>query len=896
VTAPPVDAARAEAGAALRAELGRVRGQLAAGLETTPAGAVAAAALADVYDRAVVARWRAAMSGETAPLALVATGGWARRELAPYSDIDFIVVHAGAEAAARRVADRLLYPLWDARVAVGHAVREPRECAKLAKDDLATATALCDLRPIVGDLGLTETLLAAARAAIAPAGDADRLIAALAEDQARRHARFGDSLYRLEPNLKQGIGGLRDLAIAVWAARARWLLAESPWPSPAESIERLAALGHVRPREAAALLAARDFLLALRARVQLRVGRANDHLTFELQEAIAPAWYPALAPAAESRAAVAPAVEALMRDFYLHARAIGDLAERLLARARLPRRRAPRVRTLDDVVAVIDGELAVTAPARLIEAPAEQVRAFRVAVEHGLAVAAATKDAIADAAVTAGAALFVDRAAGWQLLDALCDPRDRAQPSALEWLHRLGVVDAIIPEWAPCAGRVQHDLYHVYTVDQHQLYAVAMLKQLARGELADVHPIATTAYAQVARVAPLYLATLLHDVGKPHGKGHAEKGAVIGGAVARRLGLDERDADTVEFLIRQHLTMAHVSQRRDLSDPDVVARFVERVGDAQRLAALYVLTLCDTAMTAPDSLTAWKAELLRELYVRASERLATEGPSPDPRREATAAGPPPARATGEMDPGIAGSIAAGLDPRFAAQLTAEQAARHVRLAAHVQGHGAAVGLAVTALPTPGVGEIAVVAPDVHGVLAAITGVLAAHRVDVLGAVVGRAVTPDGALALDLFVVRGPAGAAIAAGDPRWKRIEDDLAELCASGPPTAGAVAALVTRRRPRSGLPPRVTPAVPTEVRFDLDESSDATIVEVFARDRPGLLYAIVAALADAGLDISVSKIATEGEKVSDVFYVTAGGAKVTEPEALAAVAARVAAAIEAE
>lgn len=895
MTAPPIDAARAEAGAALRAELGRVRGQLAAGLEAAPAGAVAAAALADVYDRAIVARWRAALVGETAPLALVATGGWARRELAPYSDIDFIVVHAGAEAAARRVADRLLYPLWDARVAVGHAVREPRECAKLAKDDLATATALCDLRPIVGDLGLTETLLAAARAAIAPAGDADRLIAALADDQARRHARFGDSLYRLEPNLKQGIGGLRDLAIAVWAARARWLLAESPWPSPAESIERLAALGHVRPREAAALLAARDFLLALRARVQLRIGRANDHLTFELQEAIAPAWYPALAPAAESRAAVAPAVEALMRDFYLHARAIGDLAERLLARARLPRRRAPRVRTLDGVVAVIDGELAVTAPARLVEAPAEQVRVFRVAVEHGLAVAAATKDAIADAAITAGAALFGDRAAGWQFLDALCDPRDRAQPSALEWLHRLGVVDAIVPEWAPCTGRVQHDLYHVYTVDQHQLYAVAMLKQLARGELADVHPIATAAYAQVARVAPLYLATLLHDVGKPHGKGHAEKGAVIGGVVARRLGLDERDAATVEFLIRQHLTMAHVSQRRDLSDPDVVARFVERVGDAQRLAALYVLTLCDTAMTAPDSLTAWKAELLRELYVRASERLAQDGLAPAAPPVGTDAAAPP-RATGEMDPGIAGSIAAGLDPRFAAQLTAEQAARHVRLAAHVQGHGAAVGLAVTALPTPGVGEIAVVAPDVHGVLAAITGVLAAHRVDVLGAVVGRAVTPDGALALDLFVVRGPAGAAITAGDPRWKRIEDDLAELCASGPPTAAAVAALVARRRPRSGLPPRVTPAVPTEVRFDLDESSDATIVEVFARDRPGLLYAVVAALADAGLDISVSKIATEGEKVSDVFYVTAGGAKLTEPAALAAVAARVAAAIEAE
>lgn len=178
MTAPPLDAARAEAGAALRAELARVRAQLAVGLAAAPAGADAAAALADVYNG--VARWRAAVADERAPLALVATGAWARRELAPYSDIDFIVVHAGAEAAARRVADRLLYPLWDAKVAVGHAVREPRECAKLAKDNLATATALCDLRPIVGDLGLTETLLAAARAAIAPAGDANRLIAALA--------------------------------------------------------------------------------------------------------------------------------------------------------------------------------------------------------------------------------------------------------------------------------------------------------------------------------------------------------------------------------------------------------------------------------------------------------------------------------------------------------------------------------------------------------------------------------------------------------------------------------------------------------------------------------------------------------------------------------------------
>ena len=874
------DGAAAEAGAALRAELARMRGQMAAAITAGVPGDEVAAALAEVYDRAIAARWRAATVDITAPLALVATGAWARRELAPYSDLDFILVHSGAEAAARTVADRLLYPLWDAKVAVGHAVREPRECVRLARDDLATATALVDLRPLVGDPRLAEQLTVAARGAIAPAGDADRLITALAADQARRHARFGDSLYRLEPNLKQGHGGLRDLATACWAARARWLLADTPWPVPVDTVARLGERGHLRPREVAALSAARRFLLGLRALVQLRVGRASDQLTFELQEAIAPTLYPTLYPTEPGpRAAVAPAVEALMRDFYLHGRAADDIGQRLIERARVPPRRAPRAHRVDDAIVELDGALALVDPAVLATRPAELLRLWRVAVARGEPVAAACQDAIAEAVPGCAAALRDDRDAARWFVEALCDPRDRGQPSALEELHRLGVVDALLPEWAPCTGRVQHDLYHVYTVDQHQLYAVAMLKQLARGELADVHPMATAAYAQLEDVAPLYLATLLHDVGKPLGKGHAEKGAVVAGAIAARLGFTAAQIAIVELLVRQHLTMAHVSQRRDLSDPDVIARFVERLGDPARVPELYVLTLCDTAMTAPDSLTAWKAELLRELYVRASELGAT----PDAATRTDAA---LVRATGEIDPGIAGSIAAGLDRRFAAQLTPAQAARHVRLAAAVQARGGAVGVAVTALPAAGGSEVAVVAPDVHGVLAAITGVLAAHRVDVLGAVVGRAITPSGALALDLFFVRGAAGAVLDADDPRWRRLEDDLATLCADGPPASAAVAALLARRRPRSGLPPRLTPEVATEVRFDLDESADATIVEVFARDRPGLLHAITAALADAGLDIALSKIATEGEKVSDVFYVSAGGEKLVDPDALAAVA----------
>src|SRR5207248_10915142 len=179
------------------------------------------------------------------------------------------------------------------------------------------------------------------------------------------------------------------------------------------------------------------------------------------------------------------------------------------------------------------------------------------------------------------------------LLDALVDLRDSAQPSALEVMHQLGILSALMPEWAPCTARVQHDLYHVYTVDQHQLYAVAMQKRIARGELADEHPLATELWRDVARPAPLLLGTLLHDVGKPLGKGHAEKGAVIAGEVARRLGMTEADTELTEFLVRQHLTMSHLSQRRDLADPEVIERFAERVGSDERLVQLYLLTLCD---------------------------------------------------------------------------------------------------------------------------------------------------------------------------------------------------------------------------------------------------------------------------------------------------------------
>lgn len=859
-------------------------------------GALACKALSDVYDHALAERFSAAAVG--ADVALVATGGWARRELAPYSDIDFIILHDRDEATAKRISDTLLYPLWDEKLAIGHAIREPRAVARLAKDDLATATALLDARHIAGSTRLTTELMRATLAALAPGGNPNELIAALAAEKQARHARFGASLYLLEPNLKQGIGALRDLATALWCAQARW----RP-PRPGEETEdagrRISALvdmGHLNRRQAQILTGARDFQLRIRALVQLTARRRFDQLTFEIQESIAPALYPDARPhEGEVRSAVGPAVEALMRDYYLHARGVVQVADRLLESARVPARRRPRIAQVDASFITFNGELAIKDPRLFVERPSEMVRLFRVAVAEQLPVYGHTRELAAETIARDPAPLAADPHAHRLLREAIVDLRDAGQPSALETMNQLGILSVLMPEWAPCVGRVQHDLYHVYTVDQHQLYTLAMQKRLARGELAVEHPLATELWRTVARPAPLLLGALLHDVGKPLGKGHAEKGAVVTEAIARRLGMSEPEVALAEFLVRQHLTMSHLSQRRDLADPEVIARFAEKIGDDEHLVQLYLVTLCDAAMTAPDNLSAWKDGLLRDLLLRtrAQFRGETDDLAADQDHaykakvvqlvtEAESAAPPAGAAIR--------AIVDGIDPRLFAQLTPRQTARHVRLVTAARAHTPQVALEVHCYPLKGHSELAVVAPDAPGVLAAIAGALTANRVDVLGAVLGHVDLPEGQvrrLVTDVFHVRDLKGEAIAEDDPRWPKLTADLRQLLTGDRPDPDQVAKLIARRRPPSTLPTRVTPAVTTEIRLH-DDSTQATIVEVATRDRVGVLYAITQTLADLGLDISLAKVATEGEKVADVFYVTRAGKRITDEAERAAILER--------
>lgn len=875
----------------LRAALDQLFTELTAQLRAPGTGSAACRTIADLYDREIAARFQQAREGIAMPLALVATGGWSRRELAPYSDIDFIILFEKDEATAKQVADRLLYPLWDEKLAIGHSLREPRAVARLAREDLATATALLDARHIAGDRKLTSDLVRLTLGALSPSGNPNELIAMLAAEKKARHDRFGASLYLLEPNLKQGIGALRDLATALWAAQVRWHPPRPDLdPEGADAlVANLVALGHLTRRQGDVLTNARDFMLRIRILVQLAAKRRFDQLTFEIQEAIAPSLYPdAKAHEGDIRSAVAPAVEDLMREYYVHARGVVQVADRLLESARVPARRKPRIAEVDASFITFNGELAIKDPRLFAERPSEMIRLFRVAVQETLPVYGHTRELAAEALARDSQPLAHDPAASKLFVDALTDVRDAAQPSAFEVMHQLGILSALMPEWAPTTCRVQHDLYHVYTVDQHQLYALAMQKRLARGELAEEHPLATELWKDLKGPATLFLATLLHDVGKPLGKGHAEKGAIVAGNVARRLGMTEEEIELVEFLVRQHLTMSHLSQRRDLADPEVIARFAERVGTEDRLIKLYLLTLCDTAMTAPDNLTTWKAGLLRELMLRTREYFrgnATEVTADEQRglrdKIVQLAEIPDAR-----------TLVDGVDPRLLVQLTARQAARNVRLVAATLAKQPTVGLEVHCYPMKGHSELSIIAPDEPGVLAAIAGALTAARVDVLGAVLGHVDTPKGRHVIDTFYVRDLKGEAIPDDDARWTRLLGDLRELLA-GTPDPGAVATLIAKRRPKSGMPKRVTPGVPTEIKLH-DDSMAATIVEVFTLDRVGVLYAITQTLADLGLDISLAKVSTEGEKAADVFYVTRAGKRITDEQQREVLTSRLRMAVE--
>ena len=806
-------------------------------------------------------------------VALAAVGSFGRGAVALRSDVDVrLIIRSGAKRreAAGRVADALLYPLWDAGLSVGHQVVTAEEALELAQTDLATATSLLDLRFLAGDRALVTELEERSYAGLFGEGELGRFIERLEEEATARHQRFGGSLYLLEPEVKGGAGGLRDLDIARWAARARYRTNDA---APGGTWGELVRLGVLVPREAREIERAEQFLFRVRNRLHAHAKRKSDRLTFDQQESIAAllGYLKDSADASEERAAAA---ERFMQDYFGHARVVSRSREALLVRLTPIRRRGrPTEVDLGGGMRLFDGQVTVD-PAALAADPVLALRAYTACVQKNAPMLPFARDVIARAAADPAWAerLRQSEEAGRVFIDLLCTVPEAPlrRGSIMGELHEVGLLLAMIPEFLPVTGRVHHDVYHVYTVDVHSVAAVDALRALCRGENAHDRPLATRLAAEIARPAPLFLATLLHDVGKGYPdasgsrKNHSITGAELCSAILPRLGINGEQAEEVATLVRQHLAMYHVATRRDLDDPSTTADFCGQIRGREGLRDLYLLTVCDLTTTSPTAMTSWKARMLDELYFASDAHLAGTSDAFAEARTQTVR--EAARAMWQGKRTEFDAFLGSMPERYLLANNAEAIAAHARVVEQRQRKKKNCVAEILPSRHPEFSELCVVAEDAPGLLARIAAAITASRLEVLGAQVYSRLLPSGASeAVDLFWVRD-SRASQEGAFAAMPRLSGDLERVCSG---TIDAQALL--RERIGSGSPwrERPSPAVLSEVVLDDRASPGHTVVEVFAKDRPGLLYSLGRALHELGLSIALSKINTEGTKVADVFYV---------------------------
>ncbi|HTV21131.1 MAG TPA: [protein-PII] uridylyltransferase [Polyangiaceae bacterium] len=814
-------------------------------------GSEVALAYAKLYDgvlSALFSACHAAMSqrGQWTPLALASVGSYGRRLLSPFSDLDVRLLCAGDPAQAAPAAEALLYPLWDAGLSIGHQVVSGDELLELATRDVTTATALLDWRPIAGDMALGAELLERAYATLFDPEHIGDFVDALEARARARHQRFGDSVYLLEPDVKNGAGGLRDLDIAHWCARARYRVAD---------LSQLVHLNVLLQREWAEVEQARNRLLEIRHALHLCAGRRTDRLTFDLQERVTERIVPG---------GGYPATERLMSEYYRAARVITRLADTLLTRAR-PARPRHRSVPIGGGLVLRDDCVGLEHSSSLQSEPALALRVYDEAVSRELPVCEHTRQALARVAGSPefGAALRASPVASELFLKLLgVVQRTRLpQGSVLRDLHDVGLLVAMIPEFAPLVGRVHRDTYHVYTVDVHSVAAVDHVRAMCRGELALTHPLASRLAGELPRRQVLLLAALLHDVGKAYGgEGHTERGVEMARGILERLGVAPADSDEIRALIGQHLSMYEVSTRRDLEDPHTLAEFCAHVKERQMLRELYLLTIADVTTTNPTSMTNWKRRMLDALFVAADRVLAGEPSRVSPRTAGVRSRV--LALWGELDRVFIEHFVSGLPERYFYANDPDAILEHALFARGAQSRVASIRQAAVSHPYF---ELWVVADDRPGLLAMITATLSHSKLKVRSAQVYSWIGQDGrSRSLDIFWVRGPEDQERAVRLlPRLARdlekaIEhpvppEELERLALSG--TRSSVA-----RRAQ----------LPTEVNVDNESASNYTVIEVITRDRPGLLFVLSHALQQLGLSIWFAKINTEGDRVIDVFYVS--------------------------
>jgi len=798
-------------------------------------------------------------------LSIVAVGGYGRGEMAPFSDVDLLFLFPYKQTPwGEQVVEYMLYLLWDLGLKVGHATRSVDECIRLSLSDITIRTAILEQRWIWGDQELAVQLRQRFQSEVVAKTGLDFIEQKLAERD-ERHRRMGDSRYVVEPNVKEGKGGLRDLHTLLWITKYVYGI---------EDVAELVGRGLLTAEEHRRFVQASEYLWTVRIHLHYLSNRPEERLTFDMQTEIAKAMGYADRPGRSD-------VERFMKKYYLIAKEVGDLTrifaaaleerhkkKKPLAAIRSKIRRPKRL----DGFEIEGGRVNVAGEDMFEKQPVRMLRLFHLAQEQGLDIHPEALRLVRRNLKLIDARLRNDAEANRLFMEMLCSRND--PETTLRRLNEAGVFGRFVPDFGRVVAQTQHDMYHTYTVDEHTIRAIGILSRIENGALKEDHPLSVHIIKEVLSRRVLYVALLLHDIAKGRGGDHSVLGEKVAQKLGPRFGLTAAETETVAWLVRHHLAMSATAFKRDISDPKTVIDFAQLVQSPERLRLLLCLTVADIRAVGPTVWNGWKGQLLRELYYRAEEYLSGgfTGRGREQRIADTKA---------EVRAKLTGWSKAEIDrlvkrhyENYWYSNDADTIVRHAQLMKRADTEGRALTTETRPDRFRSVTEFTLYAPDHPGLFARVAGAMAAAGANIVDA---KIFTTNDGMALDTFVIQDVEGAPFDKPD-RLAKLHSAIERALSGDLKLRSAIA------QEKPGLPSR-TRVFKVEPRVLIDNlaSNRWTVIEVNGRDRPGFLYDVTRGLYDANLTIGSAHIATYGERAVDVFYVQdLTGMKVTDKRRL--------------
>jgi [protein-PII] uridylyltransferase len=802
-----------------------------------------------VMDALLAFLLESASAARPAPLALIAVGGYGRCELFPYSDIDLLfLVDATQQDAATAIAQFILYILWDLGLKVGQSLRNVEEAIALAASDFSIRTTLLDARFIEGDKALFDTMEERFKTDIMAAGTLDFVDAKLTERDAR-HLRFGDSRYMLEPNVKEGKGGLRDLHTLWWMARYIY---------PIKSIRDLVAMNLLTEEEYKRFDQSRKFLCRVRIYLHYQAGRAEERLTFDRQHALAVSM-------GYAHPSMNRAIERFMRRYFVAVRTVGSMTRIFCALLEEEKNRKPR-KSLAWLLHmpwklhayILDGQrLNMRSEQAFEQTPILMIEIFKTARDYGLDIHPRAIQLMGRNLQRIDSALQHDEKANALFMDILLG--DHAE-TTLRRMSEAGVLGKFIPDFGRIIGQTQFNMYHVYTVDEHTLVALGILGTIEKGKVNAELPLATDIVHRIKMRRVLHLALFCHDIAKGRGGDHSELGEKIALKLAARFGFSADEVETTGWLVRYHLLFSNTAFKRDIDDPKTIKDFVALVMTPERLKLLLILTAADIRAVGPAVWNAWKGALLRDLYKRTEQAMGTGHVELKQHQAGQFREDLKKRLTGWSQADIDYYLEQGT-PGFIANFDLSRHAVIARMLKEAQSHSMPLLLDTHHTYEHSITEIIVCTYDHPGLFSKIAGAMALSGANIISA---KIFTLKNGLVVDVFQVQDVMGQVFDRPDRLAKMsvyIDQALSDEL--------DIAQSFRERKGGFTNPSRQAVTLPGQVFIENDASNIYSVIELTGQDRPGFLYQITRAIAELGLTITGAHISTYGTQVADVFYV---------------------------